>query len=100
MMLANRVRRVSRMPFSLAKCPILLRAQPTSSIRQSFGKGGAVSLPSWARGEGQAIGRHTFYSPYESGGLEMARSIAALGDPLFSCARPEEAVKLYGALLD
>ena len=36
------VRRGSRMPFSLAKCPILLRAQPTSSIRQSFDKGGAV----------------------------------------------------------
>ena len=58
------------------------------------------SLPSWARGEGQAIGRQTFYSPYESGGMEMARSIAALGDPLFSCARPEEAVKLYGASSD
>lgn len=24
------------------------------------------SLPRWARGEGQPIGRHTFYSPYES----------------------------------
>lgn len=23
------------------------------------------SLPSWARGEGQSIGRHTFYAPYE-----------------------------------
>ena len=58
------------------------------------------SLPSWARGEGQPIGKHTFYSPDETGAvLEMARSIAALGDPL-SCARPEEAVKLYGASLD
>ena len=57
------------------------------------------SLPSWARGEGQAIGRHTFYLPYESGGRETARSIAALGDPL-SCSRPEEAVKLYGASSD
>lgn len=57
------------------------------------------SLPSWARGEGQAIGRHTFYPPYESGGRETARSIAALGDSL-SCSRPEEAVKLYGASSD
>src|SRR5262245_54655520 len=56
------------------------------------------SLPSWARGEGQAIGRHTFYSPYEgSVGLEgTAQSIVALGDPL-SCSRPEQAAKLYGA---
>src|SRR4029079_16531682 len=54
------------------------------------------SLPSWARGEGQAIGRHTFYPPYESAGRETARSIGALGDSL-SCSRPEEAVKLYGA---
>jgi N-acetylmuramoyl-L-alanine amidase len=59
------------------------------------------SLPPWARGEGQAIGRHTFYSPYESGpGLERwAQSIIALGDPL-SCSGKEEAGKVYGAWLD
>jgi len=59
------------------------------------------SLPSWARGEGQAIGRHTFYSPYESSvGLEgTAQFLAALGNPL-SCSRPEEGVKLYGAWAD
>jgi spore germination cell wall hydrolase CwlJ-like protein len=55
------------------------------------------SLPSWARGEGQPIGRHIFYSPSESGAaLERAAlSMGALGDPL-SCQRPEEAVKLTG----
>ncbi|HSD93401.1 MAG TPA: cell wall hydrolase [Methyloceanibacter sp.] len=26
------------------------------------------SLPAWARGEGQEIGRHTFYAPYEESG--------------------------------
>ena len=59
------------------------------------------SLPSWARGEGQPIGKHTFYSPDETGvGLERtAQFIAALGDPL-SCSRPEEAVKIYGAWSD
>jgi len=59
------------------------------------------SLPSWARGEGQPIGRHTFYLPYESG-IELGRtaqSIAALGDPL-SCSHREEAMKLYGAWSD
>jgi spore germination cell wall hydrolase CwlJ-like protein len=42
------------------------------------------SLPSWARGEGQPIGRHTFYSPNENGAaLEPpAVSMGALGDPL------------------
>ena len=95
MMLAIRVRRVSRMPFSLAKCPILLRAQPTSSIRQSFGKGGAVPCH-----HGRAVRDRLSVGTPSTGGLEMARSIAALGDPLFSCARPEEAVKLYGASLD
>jgi spore germination cell wall hydrolase CwlJ-like protein len=55
------------------------------------------SLPSWARGEGQPIGRHTFYSLNESGAaLEPpAVSMGALEDPL-SCRRPEEAVKLTG----
>ena len=42
------------------------------------------SLPSWARGEGQSIGRHTFYSPNEGiAGLEQAvLSMGASGDPL------------------
>ena len=58
------------------------------------------SLPSWARGEGQPIGKRTFYSPDETGALleRWAQFIGALRDPL-SCSRPEEAVKLYGASL-
>ena len=42
------------------------------------------SLPSWARGEGQPIGRHTFYSPNEgsAGSGGAALSMGALGDPL------------------
>jgi Cell Wall Hydrolase len=42
------------------------------------------SLPSWARGEGQPIGRHTFYSPNEgsAGSARAAQSMGALGDPL------------------
>ena len=49
------------------------------------------SLPSWARGEGQPIGRHTFYSPSE-GGAEPERpvfSMSALGNPL-SCGSTED----------
>ena len=59
------------------------------------------SLPSWARGEGQAIGRHTFYLPHESGALlaRTPQSIAALGDPP-SCSRQEEAANLYGTWSD
>jgi len=48
------------------------------------------SLPSWARGEGQPIGGHTFYSPNE-GGAALERTILAtgtLGDSL-SCSRLE-----------
>jgi len=48
------------------------------------------SLPSWARGEGQPIGRHTFYSPSE-GGAEPEQTVlamSALGNPL-SCGRTE-----------
>jgi spore germination cell wall hydrolase CwlJ-like protein len=48
------------------------------------------SLPSWARGEGQPIGRHTFYPPDE-GGVALERTIlstGALGDSL-SCSRLE-----------
>jgi Cell Wall Hydrolase len=42
------------------------------------------SLPSWAGGEGQPIGRHTFYSPNEgsAGPAQAALSMGALGDPL------------------
>jgi spore germination cell wall hydrolase CwlJ-like protein len=42
------------------------------------------SLPSWARGEGQPIGRHTFYLPNEgsAGPARAALSMDALGDPL------------------
>lgn len=49
------------------------------------------SLPAWARGEGQPIGRHTFYSPSE-GGAEPERpvfSMSALGNPL-SCGPTED----------
>jgi hypothetical protein len=44
------------------------------------------SLPSWARGEGQPIGRHTFYYPNEgSAGLARASlSMGELADPLRS----------------
>ena len=42
------------------------------------------SLPSWARGEGQPIGRHTFYSLNEdsAGPARAALYMGALGDPL------------------
>ena len=42
------------------------------------------SLPSWARGEGQSIGRHTFYSPDEgnAGPERAALSMSVPGDPL------------------
>jgi cell wall hydrolase len=42
------------------------------------------SLPSWARGEGQPIGRHTFYSPNEGNARpeRAALSMGASGDPL------------------
>jgi spore germination cell wall hydrolase CwlJ-like protein len=36
------------------------------------------SLPSWAHGEGQSIGRHTFYAPYEGNGLP-AQAVLYLG---------------------
>jgi spore germination cell wall hydrolase CwlJ-like protein len=48
------------------------------------------SLPSWARGEGQPIGRHTFYSPSEGGaGKQPALSKGVLANPL-SCERTED----------
>jgi cell wall hydrolase len=57
------------------------------------------SLPSWARGEGQPIGRHTFYLPDEgsAGPAQTALSTEALGNPLrfdhsVSCQNRETAV--------
>ena len=49
------------------------------------------SLPSWASGEGQPIGRHTFYSPSEGGAEpeQPALSMDVLVNPL-SCGRMEE----------
>lgn len=35
------------------------------------------SLPSWARGEGQPIGRHTFYSPDEDGAVPHQAALSA-----------------------
>ena len=49
------------------------------------------SLPSWARGQGQPIGRHTFYSPSERGAEQEqpVLSMSLLVNPL-SCGRMEE----------
>jgi spore germination cell wall hydrolase CwlJ-like protein len=43
------------------------------------------SLPSWARGEGRPIGRHTFYSPEEGDASpqQAALSLGATVDPPF-----------------
>ena len=46
------------MPILLDKCLILPRVQPTSSVRQSFGRGGIVPCPH-GHVAGQPIGRHT-----------------------------------------
>lgn len=44
------------------------------------------SLPSWARGEGQEIGRHTFYAPYEGIGLPRQTILSwGSGDAGSSC---------------
>jgi spore germination cell wall hydrolase CwlJ-like protein len=40
------------------------------------------SLPSWARGEGQSIGRHTFYSPDEGNAGPEQAALSMSGDPL------------------
>ena len=40
------------------------------------------SLPSWAQGEGQPIGRHTFYYPNEDSTGRAALSMGDLADPL------------------
>jgi hypothetical protein len=42
------------------------------------------SLPQWAQGEGQSIGRHTFYSPNESAAVPAPLIVSALGDWLRS----------------
>ena len=58
------------------------------------------SLPSWARGEGQPIGRHTFFSPNspnEGVGAALERislSVGALGNSL-SCTRLEAGENPY-----
>lgn len=59
------------------------------------------SLPSWALGEGEPIGKHTFYSPLETDALleRDPASMAALGAPA-SCGRPEDAVTLRSTWLD
>jgi spore germination cell wall hydrolase CwlJ-like protein len=43
------------------------------------------SLPSWARGEGRPIGRHTFYSPDEGNASpqQSALFLGAMVDPTF-----------------
>jgi spore germination cell wall hydrolase CwlJ-like protein len=44
------------------------------------------SLPSWARGEGQEIGRHTFYAPYEGSVLPRQAVLSwGAGDVRPSC---------------
>jgi spore germination cell wall hydrolase CwlJ-like protein len=40
------------------------------------------SLPSWARGEGQPIGRHTFYYPNDDSTGRAALSMGDVADPL------------------
>ena len=54
------------------------------------------SLPSWARGEGQPIGRHTFYSPDE-GDASRQRAALSLGamvdSPLMLTPRATASVK-------
>jgi spore germination cell wall hydrolase CwlJ-like protein len=54
------------------------------------------SLPSWARGEGQPIGRHTFYSPNE-GADALERAILSSGSlaDSRSCSRLEAGEALY-----
>jgi N-acetylmuramoyl-L-alanine amidase len=48
------------------------------------------SLPSWARGEGKPIGRHTFYSPSEGGAEPGQPVISASVGNLLSCRSTEE----------
>ena len=44
------------------------------------------SLPAWARGEGQEIGRHTFYAPYEGSALPRQAVLSwGAGDVRPSC---------------
>jgi N-acetylmuramoyl-L-alanine amidase len=46
------------------------------------------SLPSWARGEGQPIGRHTFYSPDDSAPQRTARPMSIFADSTFILTPP------------
>ena len=43
------------------------------------------SLPAWARGEGQSIGRHTFYAPHEGSTQQYASLLLGIGDGKPSC---------------
>ena len=43
------------------------------------------SLPAWARGEGQSIGRHTFYAPHEGSTQQYASLLLGIGDGNPSC---------------
>jgi spore germination cell wall hydrolase CwlJ-like protein len=47
------------------------------------------SLPTWARGDGKPIGRHTFYSPSEGDAEPKQPSMSALANPL-SCEGIED----------
>ena len=47
------------------------------------------SLPSWAQGEGQPIGRHTFYAPDEGVTLERAALSTGESGTSLSCTRLE-----------
>jgi spore germination cell wall hydrolase CwlJ-like protein len=54
------------------------------------------SLPSWALGEGQQIGKHTFYSPNASETvLQQADLAVDAWEESLSCAPAEETAKLH-----
>jgi len=77
----------SQMPFLLGRCQTLPQVRPTSSILRWFGRDAAVPLPSWAHGEGQSIGRHTFYASDSGVPLDRAALSAATFDSSPSCPR-------------
>jgi conjugal transfer mating pair stabilization protein TraG len=43
------------------------------------------SLPAWARGEGQSIGNHTFYAPYDGNAPQQASLLWGLWGDRSSC---------------
>src|SRR4029077_1605026 len=81
MILAMRMQRGVPMPFLMDRHQIQPRAQRTSSIRQSFGKGGAGPCRHGHKARGQPIGRHTFYYPNEDTTGRAALSMGDLADP-------------------